>query len=176
MRINKSICVLVFFILLAGTNLSVAKGVYQTQADFLINVFAGDTPKPKMIWLTGDLRKAATDILQHKPARLRVRYWANAEQSAWVLEEIGKEQPITVGIVIRGGEISLLRVLTFRESRGDEVRHDFFTRQFLQAKLNNDLQLSQSVDGISGATLSVRALQKLARLALYLDQQRQVNP
>ncbi len=176
MRVNTFTLLLAFILLLASSGSSIAKGVYQTRSDFLNEVFAGSPPKPKLIWLTGDRRKVATQILQHKPPRLRVRYWANATRSAWVLEEIGKERPITVGIVISDGKVERLRVLTFRESRGDEVRHDFFTRQFLQAKLDSDLQLSKSIDGISGATLSVRALKKLARLALYLDQQRQAGP
>ncbi len=167
---------LAFFVFISCAYAASAKGVYQTPADFLSEVFAGDVPKPALIWLTGDLRKAATEILQHKPSRLRVRYWARGARSAWVLEEIGKEQPITIGIVINEGQIERLRVLVFRESRGDEVRHDFFTRQFQQATLKSDLQLSNSIDGISGATLSVRALRKLAQLSLYLDQQRQSQP
>ena len=167
---------LLFLAFISCIGNAAAKGVYQTQADFLSEVFAGDVPKPALIWLTGDIRKAATEILQHKPSRLRVRYWAKGARSAWVLEEIGKERPITVGIVINEGRIERLRVLVFRESRGDEVRHDFFTRQFQQTTLKPDLQLSNSIDGISGATLSVRALRKLARLALYLDQQRQSQP
>lgn len=150
-----------------------ARGIYQNPADFLSDVFAGKVPKPAMIWLTGDTRNVATQILQHPPSRLRVRYWARAARSAWVLEEVGKERPVTIGIVINKGRIERLRVLIFRESRGDEVRHDFFTRQFNQATLKPNRQLSSSIDGISGATLSVRALHKLARLALYLDQQRQ---
>ncbi|VAX12705.1 hypothetical protein MNBD_GAMMA24-1673 [hydrothermal vent metagenome] len=161
---------LIFIICIANTS---AKGIYQSQTAFLNEAFAGDVPKAALIWLTGDIRKTATRILQHKPSRLRVRYWAGATRSAWVLEEIGKERPITIGIVIDKDRIERLRVLAFRESRGDEVRHDFFTRQFSQAKLEPDLQLSNSIDGISGATLSVRALHKLARLALYLNQQRQ---
>jgi len=167
---------LTFFVFITYASGIAAKGVYQTQANFLSEVFAGEPPKPTLIWITGDIRKAATEILQHKPSRLRVRYWAKGAHSAWVLEEIGKERPITVGIVINEGRIERLRVLVFRESRGDEVRHDFFTRQFQQARLKPDLQLSNSIDGISGATLSVRALRKLARLALYLDQQRQSQP
>ncbi len=161
---------LIFVTCIANTS---AKGVYQSQAAFLNQAFAGDIPKASLIWLTGDIRKTTTQILQHKPSRLRIRYWARTTRSAWVLEEIGKERPITIGIVINKGRIEHLRVLVFRESRGDEVRHDFFTRQFSQAKLKPDLQLSNNIDGISGATLSVRALDKLARLALYLDQQRQ---
>ncbi len=162
-------------VFVACVNNVTARGVYQSPANFLHDAFAGNVPKPALIWLTGDIRKAATQILQHKPSSLRVRYWARALRSAWVLEEMGKEQPITIGIVINKGQIERLRVLIFRESRGDEVHHDFFTRQFYKATLKPNLQLSNSIDGISGATLSVRALRKLARLALYLDQQRQAR-
>ncbi|HEB55710.1 MAG TPA: FMN-binding protein [Gammaproteobacteria bacterium] len=170
---KKYIQLLSFLILGACIGNAAARGIYQSRADFLNEVFVGDLPRPALLWLTGDIRKTATLILQHKPSRLRLRYWARATRSTWVLEEIGKEKPITIGIVINQGRIEDLRVLAFRESRGDEVRHDFFTRQFSQATLKPDLQLSNSIDGISGATLSVRALHKLARLALYLDQQRQ---
>lgn len=159
-----------FFIVLSLS--AQARGVYQSSQAFLTEVFNARVPKAAVIWFTGDVRDAASTILQHKPPRLRVRYWANTSRSAWILEEIGKEQPITVGIVIESGRIVSLKVLAFRESRGDEVRHDFFTQQFRRARLEKNLQLDKTIDGISGATLSVRALRKLARLALYLDSQR----
>ncbi len=149
-----------------------AKGVYEAPAAFLADAFEGAPPTPAVIWLTGAKRKAVTQILQHKPDRLRIRYWARAGRSAWILEEIGKEKPITVGVVIDDGRISRIRVLVFRESRGDEVRHAFFTRQFERAGLAPGNRLDRPIDGISGATLSVRALTKLARVALYLDHQR----
>ena len=158
-------------LLLAAAPL-MARGVYQTAEAFLAEAFPQQTPKAAVIWLTGKTGKTAAAILQHRPNRLRIRYWADGKRSAWILDEIGKEKPITVGIVIDNGKISRLKVLAFRESRGDEVRHPFFTDQFKQAGLQTDLQLDRSIDGISGATLSVRALRKLARLALYLEQQR----
>ena len=43
--------------------------------------------------------------------------------------------------------------------------------QFKDATLTGDKELDKKIDGISGATLSVNALTKLARLALYLDSQ-----
>ena len=65
----------------------------------------------------------------------------------------------------------LLKVLAFRESRGWEVNHDFFTNQFKQNSLDANLRLNQPIDGISGATLSVRALTKVAQLGLFFDNQ-----
>lgn len=144
---------------------------YQTPDAFLHETFSGDVPQPAVLWLTGAVREQAKTILGHEPAQLRIRYWQQAQRSAWILDEIGKEKPITTGLVIDAGKIERIRVLAFRESRGWEVRHDFFTDQFKQRSLNTDSKLDGHIDGISGATLSVRALTNLARLALYFHQQ-----
>jgi hypothetical protein len=86
-----------------------------------------------------------------------------------VLEEIGKTEPITTGIVVDQGAIARISVLIYRESRGWEVKYPFFTDQFKGATLTAMHELDRKIDGISGATLSVRALTRLARLALLLD-------
>lgn len=158
---------LVLFVLAAHAGAE----TYQAPEDFLREVFSDDMPRPAVLWLTGTVREQTKLILGHEPAQLRVRYWRQGQRSAWILDEIGKEQPITTGIVVDAGKIERLRVLVFRESRGWEVRHDFFTDQFKQRGLTTDMKLDQQIDGISGATLSVRALTNLARLALYLHQQ-----
>jgi len=153
------------------SNITFARGTYQEPAAFLNDVFANKPPTVKKIWLTGKIREVASEILQHKPSQLRVSYWKIKSRSVWILDEIGKEQPITAGIVIDDGQIERVKVLVFRESRGDEIRYPFFIKQFAHASLTEQLELDHAVDGISGATLSVRALTKLARLALYLSQQ-----
>lgn len=147
----------------------VARGVYQQPQDFLSDTFDGSVPEPAVIWLTGERKQVVNRLLGHRYASLRVRYWARDERSAWILEEIGKEQPITVGLAINQGQLERIKVLEFRESRGWEVRHAFFTDQFRDARLTRDRNLDRDIDGISGATLSVRAMKKLAALALYLD-------
>ena len=143
---------------------------YQSQKDFLQDAFSGQPPKPELLWISKTLKKQVSEILQHKPGFLRTRYWRKNTLSAWILEEIGKTQPITVGIIIEKNKISKVSVLAFRESRGWEVRHDFFTDQFKENSLTSNLRLKNSIDGISGATLSVRALDKIARLALLFNQ------
>ena len=149
---------------------------YQSPDAFLREVFADAPPAPQVLWLKGDIREAATEILGHPYPGLRIRYWETDTRTAWILEEIGKEKPITVGLVVGPEGMEMLRVLEFRESRGWEVRYPFFTDQFSGIGLTQDRQLDRHIDGISGATLSVRALQKLARLALYLYQQTRDTP
>ena len=148
---------------------SLARGTYQEPEDFLSQAFAGDVPEPGIIWLTGERKDAVKSLLGHRYPSLRIRYWKAGERSAWILDEIGKDQPITTGVIVNTGRLEQIKVLVFRESRGWEVRHPFFTEQFKQTQLNESRELDRNIDGISGATLSVRAMKKLAALALYLD-------
>lgn len=146
-----------------------ASGTYQQPKDFITESFAGMAPEPQVIWLNKDLKMQVEKILQHDYRGLRVRYWLKDGRSAWVLEEIGKEHPITTGIIISDNKIESIKVLIFRESRGWEIKYPFFTQQFIDRSLDKENNLDRHIDGISGATLSVRALTKLARIALLLD-------
>jgi hypothetical protein len=150
--------------------------VYQEPVAFIEETFAGKPPAPRSLWLDDAAQAEIVGIIGHRYPAMRLRYWSEGSRGVWMLEEIGKEEPITVGIVVNQNRIERVKVLEFRESRGDEVRHPFFTRQFEGAKLRDDRQLDRSIDGISGATLSVRALTKLSRLALYLDGKARQSP
>ncbi len=152
-------------------------GIYMEPAEFLQQAFDGEIPEPKLVWLTGMRGDAAAEILEHKPASLRVRYWRDGDRTAWILEEIGREKPITAGFVIEYGKLRMTQVLAFRESRGWEIRHEFFTEQFKGVKLTPENQLSKHIDNITGATMSVSAMRRMAELALYLDGEvRNVSP
>jgi uncharacterized protein with FMN-binding domain len=144
-----------------------AEQVYQTPAQF-IQAALGVMPKAKVMWLDEPVKQQIESILAHPYTPIRLRYWQHQQDSVWILEEIGKESMITVGVHISKQHIQQLKVLIYRESRGDEVRHAFFTDQFKAVQLNDSMQLDKHIDGITGATLSVRALTKLARIALYL--------
>jgi len=143
--------------------------VYLAPEKFLAESFGASPPKPSILWIAGDTRDAVERILGHSAGALRVRYWSQEGRTAWILEETGKTEPITTGIVVDRGAIARISVLVYRESRGWEVRYPFFTDQFKGATLNAMRELDRNIDGISGATLSVRALTRLARVALLLD-------
>ncbi|HEY4732052.1 MAG TPA: FMN-binding protein [Gammaproteobacteria bacterium] len=155
-------------ILCLATTTAMARDVYQQPQEFITQVFAGNPPQPQLLWITKTLNQDIQEILGHELGVLRIRYWQHGGKTAWILEETGKEQLITTGLVVNNGKIDQLKVLIYRESRGMEVRHPFFTDQFKDAYLQTNKQLDRSIDGISGATVSVRALTKLARLALFL--------
>ena len=145
-----------------------ADTVYETELEFLSRAFTVSPPEPNLLWLSGDRKSAVRQLLGHDYSALRLRYWCQAGRSAWVLDEIGKELPITVGIIVESNYIKNLRVMTYRENRGGEVATPAFTDQFINAELEENNRLKVRIDGISGATLSVRSLTRLAAMALYL--------
>jgi hypothetical protein len=157
------------FLLFIAPVSSWAKGEYKSREAFVAEVLGTNNVASSVLWLSGDLKNQVKLILGHDYPALRVRYWQREGSTAWVLEEIGKELPITVGVLVSEGVVQQVDILVYRESRGGEVRHDFFTRQFDGAKLESDQSLSRRIDNITGATLSVRAVSKLARLALLFD-------
>ena len=143
--------------------------VYQSPEDFIAEVFMAGSPA-KLVWLTKDAQANLSGILGHPPRQLRQRYWSDDKRTLWILEEIGKEELITAGFVVKDGRIEQAKVLAYRETRGMEVRYPAFLKQFKGAALIDGNRLDRNIDGISGATLSVYAMQRMARSALYLDQ------
>ena len=146
-----------------------AEEVYLSVPDFVDQAFEGDAPEAQMFWLDSDERTQARKLAGEDPG-FRQRYWRREDRTAWVLEAVGRDHPITMGWVVEGERIRQLEILIYRESRGWEVRYPYYTKQFKQARLK-DGKLSRDIDGITGATLSVEATQRLAKLALWLHEE-----
>ncbi|MEK8089471.1 FMN-binding protein [Thermithiobacillus plumbiphilus] len=163
---------LILSLLVTWASASADDRVYQTPEQFLGEAFGTHAPKQAVLWLTRPLQADLNTILGHPPSQLRQRYWTDGQKTAWILEEIGKEEPITAGFVVGpDGRIQMSRVLIYREPRGMEVRYPAFLKQFTGAGLAPNRFLDRNIDGISGATLSVRAMQKMARAALFMNRQ-----
>jgi hypothetical protein len=156
--------------LLKGSCAHAKEDVYLEPSEFIQQSFAA-APQQKVLWLTKDLKASIKQVLGHDYNGLRIRYWQYGERTAWILEEIGKVKPITTGFVIEGEAMLQMQVLIYRESHGWEVRYPFFTDQFNGLQLDENNRLQRKIDGISGATLSVNALTRLARLALHLHEE-----
>tara|TARA_R110002096_G_scaffold6206_10_gene28594 strand:- start:3464 stop:3967 length:504 start_codon:yes stop_codon:yes gene_type:complete len=154
-----------------GAAVSSEAGQYATSSDYVRSAYPDGAPDVSTIWVTGELREKIEATLGHKFAELRLRYWFDGNTSVWILNEIGKELPITIGVSVTDDAIRNVQVLEFRESRGWEVRYPFFTDQFNDVRLDNRGELDRKIDGITGATLSVRAVTRIANIALLLHDQ-----
>lgn len=137
---------------------------------YLQKVFGADQPSVKAVWVTGQLKKRIEKGLGQKAYRLREKYYRRGSDIVFILDQIGKVKPITSAWHFKDNKIVDVEVLVYRESRGGEVRNRFFTQLFHDIGLNKKDHLNREVDGITGATLSVWAMQRMCKQALMMGQ------
>ena len=83
------------------------------------------------------------------------------EDLGWavVTEERGRFKPITFMVQVDPeGRVAMVLVMVYRESRGDGVKRQRFLKQFKKKDSDDHLRLNRDIVGVSGATLSSRAL------------------
>ena len=168
---------IIFLTSLASTNALAGEDVYQAPENFITESFNGAEPIEKKLTLTSDLKEKIAKIMGSHYKLSNTTYWQQDGRTAWILEEIGKFEPITSGFVVgENGKLERVKVLIYRESHGWEVKRKFFTRQFKGAGLKREKKLDKRIDGIAGATLSVNALKRMGALAVMLHETVSVTP
>ncbi|MGQ0697854.1 MAG: FMN-binding protein [Panacagrimonas sp.] len=132
---------------------------------FLAEIFGPAIPPPKTVAAGSNL----ASMIQPLPQV--VRYWRANGRTVWIFDELGKVgyAPTTCAFVVRDAAIEQAKVLIYRESRGEQVGQPSFLQQLAGAKVAGGA-LSKGVDNISGATYSVKMMERMARAALMLDQ------
>ncbi len=136
--------------------------------DFISKIFSSP-PKPQRFWVDKSHSNFIKKHFNPSQVKLSYRYWQKNGKIVWILDEIGKERNITSGIVIAKNKVDYIEVITYRESRGGQVQSQRFRSQYVQKDANSNL--AKEIDSISGATLSVNAINKQIRLALWLSSQ-----
>ena len=144
--------------------------IYETQDAFLAETFGATVPAPKFLDLDGPAQAQVTAALGHSYQQSRLRYWKANGKTAWVIEDKGKQgyQLTTAAFVVKGGAIDIARVLIYRESHGEEIAQASFLNKFTGAHAVAG-KLDRTIDSISGATLSVLMMQRMAAAAIALD-------
>jgi hypothetical protein len=163
-RFKRAIVGALFFL---SAIIASADTVYLAPDDFVRQTFS-EPPQPSLLWLDNNVQAQLAVVLGHRYPQARLHYWRAADKTAWILDEIGKDYPITAGFIIVDNHIERAQVLIYRESRGEEIHLPAFLRQFIDATLAGD-KLSTKIDGITGATLSVDAMRRMAQAALLLN-------
>ena len=63
-----------------------------------------NVPEPALLDVTPDMQQDIGRILRHSYRAQQLRYWRDADRTVWILEEIGRYRPITVGLVVSRGD------------------------------------------------------------------------
>jgi hypothetical protein len=138
---------------------------YQTPDAFIAEAFApGAAPAPAVLNLDAAAQAKIAAVFGRLYPQARLRYWKADGRSAWIFDDIGKEGYV----VVANGAIEHARVLIYRESRGQQVAEPSFLQQLIGAKAAG-AGIDKKVDNISGATLSVKMMQRMARTAIAFD-------
>ena len=88
---------------------------------------------------------------------------------ATIGEEIGKYRPLTFLVATNLQlQVTSVAILVYRESRGGEVRRQRFLRQYRGKDGEDPIRINRDIINITGATLSVRALNVGVRKSLLL--------
>lgn len=164
---------LVAIVLVASPACAGDEREYLSRKAFLAEAFPATAPVAGKLRIDPALGDRLAAIYR-QPFRMRqVRYWQSGRRTAWEIDAIGKEQPITIGVVVDESRLVSVAVLVYREGHGMEVADPAFTAQFAGATRVERQQLAdmldRDIDNITGATLSVRAVTRTARAALLLD-------
>ena len=146
-----------------------AERVYKRTSNYVKNFFDGETPKKETVWVIGDLRDDINQVINGADSTpVRYRYWRKGNRTLWVLESVAMTMPIAAGVVVDNGKIEDISVLTYRESRGHEVQNRTHRAQYYGAAITDNNALDKPINGISGSTLSVNSMKRMARIALLL--------
>lgn len=106
----------------------------------------------------------------NKYKKVLMRYWIEGNRTAWILNRIGKVKPITAGFIIEDCKVVSVHVLVYRESHGWEIKYPSFRDQFKGIGMEKKFKLDKSIDGISGATMSVSSMRIMTSLALAMNE------
>ncbi len=88
---------------------------------------------------------------------------------AVVSEEVGKFYPITYLVGVNPDlNVKGVRVLVYRESHGGDIRRERFLHQYRGKSLGDPIRSQRDIINISGATLSVNALNRGVKKVLFL--------
>jgi Na+-translocating ferredoxin:NAD+ oxidoreductase RnfG subunit len=138
--------------------------VYLTKKQALEIAFPGaDKVDREKKWLTEEQKKDIGEVCLQKIKSNRMTFYVGKREQApigyaFIDHEIGKSFPITFMTVLNvDGTVRDVEIMVYREPRGWEVRYPSFMDQFTGRTADSDYR---TVNSITGATLSVRALVK----------------
>ncbi|OUU61694.1 MAG: hypothetical protein CBC22_06555 [Alphaproteobacteria bacterium TMED62] len=168
----KLIYMIKFFIILFSTlTLSTTAITKQTDAEvnFLNKIFKNQIPKKERLIVKGEYKQKIKAIMGSKYKKRMFSYWQNNTEQVWILNSIGKYKPITAAFITDKCKVKSSHVLVYREQHGYEIKYPAFLLQFKETEMDKTLKLNTKIDNISGATLSVNSMKRMARTALLLS-------
>ena len=158
---------LLFFCIITVSQAAEFISEEQVQAD----LFPAEPLTSLPLKLSDETRDALEDKSGvHEPFNEN-RVWKTATGSFLVIDEVvGKHEKIKYAVALSNkGIVKLVKILTYNETYGYEVRKPKWLAQFIDKTPNDPLKLNGDIKNINGATLSSKHMAQGVKrvLALY---------
>jgi len=134
---------------------------------YLSNLYPDNTNiKMHILKLNKHMKKKVENQVKQKFYRDKLYYWNIIKEDttiafAFLDNVIGKSMPITFLVVLNiNGNIINTNVIKYREAYGGEVSNKGWLRQFESRNKDSSYEINKNIDGISGATISVKSISK----------------
>ena len=156
-----------YSILIILTSFLAAGGIKITCEEHLFNLYPENANiRMHILKLDKQIKKEVENQVKQKFYRDKLYYWTILQGDttiayAFLDNVIGKSMPITFMVILNiDGDIINANVIKYREAYGSEVGNKGWLRQFLNLNNNSGYNIGKEIDGISGATISVKSMSK----------------
>jgi electron transport complex protein RnfG len=161
--------------LLLAVPASVPAGVIATKDEALARAFPGATISRRTGFLSADQQEEAARLSSAEvDSRMVVRYQGTKDGrevgTAYFDKHLVRTLPeVVMTVVAPDGRVTSVEILAFAEPK-DYLPQARWLKQFQDKSRSDDLRLKRDLRGITGATLSSRAVAAAVRRSLVLDQ------
>ncbi len=173
-----------YSILIILTSLLAAGNIQIACEEYLFNLYPKNTDiSMQILQLDKQVTKEVENQVKQKFYQDKLYYWTISKRDstmayAFLDNVIGKSMPITFMVIVKiDGDVISANVIKYREAYGSEVGNKGWLQQFINFNNNSTYNIGKDIDGISGATLSVKSMSKgIQKIAtLYPLIQNQLN-
>ena len=138
-----------------------------TTEKYLLDQFPNNISfKMHSIELDNKIIKLVQNKAKQKFHRDKLYYWTISQGDttiayAFLDNVLGKSMPITFLVLLNiNGDIINTNVIKYREAYGGEVGNTGWLQQFYTRNNNSRYKIGKDINGISGATISVKSISK----------------
>ena len=156
-----------YFILIILTSALVAGDIKSICEEHLLSIYLKDIDiRMNILNLDRQIKENVENQVKQKFYRDKLYYWTISQRDttiayAFLDNVIGKSMPITFMVILNiDGNIINANVIKYREAYGSEVGNKGWLQQFINFNNNADYSVGKDIDGISGATISVKSMSK----------------
>ena len=156
-----------YFILIILTSFLAAGDIKNSCEKYLLNLYPENTDiNMHILKLDKQMKKDVENKVKQKFYQDKLYYWTILQSDttiayAFLDNVIGKSMPITFMVILNiDGDIINTNVVKYREAYGGEVGNKGWLQQFINFNNNSDYTIGKDIDGISGATISVKSMSK----------------